>query len=101
VAAAPAVRDRTFTLIDAVRRAEDAPPRTADEDLRTWAARIGAGRTAAAAVGDGDDEVADPVGSSVDRYRETRALLRDLLTRLADRAWPATAVAPSPVERSA
>jgi protein-tyrosine-phosphatase len=97
VATDPSVRDRTFTLVDAVRRAEAEPAREPAEPLGAWAARIGAGRTAAVAVGTGDDEVGDPVGSGVERYRETRAQLRDLLARLADRAWPEAGA----VERSA
>jgi protein-tyrosine phosphatase len=92
VAACPPLRDRAFTLIDAVRRAEAAPPRQPEETVRAWAARLAEGRKAADAQGGGDDEVGDPVGSGVERYRDTLAELRDLLGRLADRCWPATAV---------
>lgn len=97
VALAPEIRDRAFTLIDAVQRAEASPPRGHGEELVDWAARIGAGRTAAAAAGTGDDEVADPVGSTIDRYRATRDELHDLLSRLLDRAW----TVPGELDRSA
>jgi protein-tyrosine phosphatase len=84
----PEVRPRAFTLVDAVRRAEDQEPRRQEEPLAAWAARIGGGRTTADLLGVGDDEVDDPIGSSRARYEETAALLEDLLDRLVARAFP-------------
>jgi len=88
MARVPAIRPRAFTLVDAVRRAEAAPPRRPDEDLRQWAERLAAGRTSADILGVGDDAVADPIGQPRSSYEAIAAQLRDLLTRLADRAWP-------------
>jgi len=95
VVRAPGIRDRTFTLVDAARRAEAAPSRQPGESLRDWAERLGAGRSAADAQGSGDDEVADPIGQPRSRYEATASRLLDLLGSLVERAWPET------VERSA
>jgi protein-tyrosine-phosphatase len=88
----PSVRNRTFTLPELVRRAEAAPPRQRGEDLRSWAARISAGRTGAELLGTGDG-VEDPIGRPRASYVETAALLDDLLRRVVARAWPAEVLA--------
>ena len=84
----PSIRDRTFTLVDAVRRAEATMPRHPDETLRAWAERLGAGRSRADAEGIGDDEVPDPIGQPRRIYEATADRLADLLGRLLDRAFP-------------
>jgi protein-tyrosine-phosphatase len=88
VVAEPAIRHRTFTLVDAVRRAEATTPRRPDEGLRAWAERLGAGRTAVDAQGTGEDEIPDPIGQPRSRYEATADRLADLLGRLLDQAWP-------------
>jgi protein-tyrosine phosphatase len=84
----PAVRSRAFTLVDAVRRAEDQPARDPAESVAAWAERIGTGRTTADLLGVGDDQVEDPIGKSRARYADTAALLEDLVNRLVARAFP-------------
>jgi protein-tyrosine phosphatase len=93
----PTIRHRTFTLVDAVHRAEAATPRRPDESLRTWAERLGAGRSVVEAQGSGDDEIPDPIGHPRSRYEDTADRLAGLLSRLLDQAFPAAGNA----ERSA
>ena len=88
----PAAEAWSFTLRDLVRRAEAASPRAGGERLRTWAARLAAGRPRAALLGVGDDGVADPIGQPRAAYERTAAELDDLLARLVARAWPPTDV---------
>jgi protein-tyrosine phosphatase len=85
---APDLRSRAFTLVDFVRRAEAAPPRRPDQDLRAYASALAAGRSTADVLGVGDDGVADPVGLDRERYEATAALLDDLLRRAVACAFP-------------
>jgi protein-tyrosine phosphatase len=86
---------RIFTLKEFVRRAEAAGPR-GSEPFADWLARVGAGRTPSALLGDDpDDEIRDPLGHSGRFYRRTA----DELTRLVDQvAWFVGAVVPTPAE---
>lgn len=88
VVLAPAIRSQTFTLVDAVRRAEAKEPRRPGETLGRWAERLSAGRGPADLLGIGDDGVDDPIGRSRDSYEDTADLIADLLERLVARAWP-------------
>jgi protein-tyrosine phosphatase len=80
---------RTYTLKEIVRRGAARGPRRAGESVGEWLARIGAGRKPSDLVGDSpDDDVADPIGSSLATYRATAAELERLLGSLADLLWP-------------
>jgi len=84
----PDVRPRAFSLKDLVRRAEKAGPRRPGQPLDEWLAVVGRDRTTAALLGSSDDDdVADPIGRPVNRYRACAAELDDLLGRLAALAF--------------
>lgn len=89
VVADPPMWARSFTLKEAVRRAETVGPRDADEPFTTWLARLHEGRRSQDLLGSSpDDEVADPVGGPLVEHEETAAELDDLVTRFVDLAWP-------------
>lgn len=74
---------RTFTLKELVRRGEQTGPRTAEEHLGAWLARVGAGRRPSDLIGDDPaDDVADPIGRPRADYEATADELEDLLGRL-------------------
>jgi hypothetical protein len=80
---------RAFTLKELVRRGEAIGPRGAGEPLEAWLAAAGEGRRRADLVGDDPlDDVADPVGGPERLYAATADELQDLVTRLADVAFP-------------
>jgi protein-tyrosine-phosphatase len=86
---------KTFTLKEFVRRAEDAGPR-GPEPFEEWLARVNAGRSAAALLGDDpSDEVRDPLGRSSRFYRRTAEELAKLVDQV---AWFVGAVVPTPAE---
>jgi protein-tyrosine phosphatase len=75
----PDAAGRTFLVGEAVRLGERVGPRTADEPVRVWAARLDAARPAAPVIGQAGDEVADPVGEPIEVYRSAAERLdRDL-----------------------
>jgi protein-tyrosine-phosphatase len=76
---------RVFQLRDLVRRAEAVGRRTPGRPLDAWLAVVGAGRTRSGLLkGRLDDDIADPVGGPRSGYEQTRRILDDLLTRLAE-----------------
>jgi len=80
---------RAFTLRELVRRGEPAGPRGPAEPLAGWLARVHAGRSRLALLGDSaQDDVADPMGGPPSGYERTAAELRQLAGRLADFGWP-------------
>jgi protein-tyrosine phosphatase len=98
VALDPDVWSRAFTLKEVVRRGEIVGPRRADESVRDWAARVGAGRSPTAMLGSAKaDDVADPVGGPAKVYRRTLQELDGLTGRLASLlAAPGRATPPAP-----
>lgn len=81
----PEAKPRSFTIKELVRRAGDVGPRSADEPVREWLARVDTGRTVADLLGAADhDDVADPIGRGPAAYR--RAL--DEITQLVDTLVP-------------
>lgn len=86
--------NRTFTLKELARGADDIGPRGPDEPLVAWLARIAANRSRSALVGVGHDDaldVADPVGRGRADYETTANLLDDLLGRVVTLAFPPSA----------
>ncbi len=60
----PGTFGRTFTLRELVRRGRDVGPRSADEPVAAWLARVHAGRRPTDMLGASpEDDVADPTGS--------------------------------------
>jgi protein-tyrosine phosphatase len=73
---------RTFTLKEIVRRA-GGQVRRDGQPLTAWLGELGSGRIPAHLVGDDPrDDVADPYGAALSRYRRTAAELDDLLAQL-------------------
>lgn len=74
--------DRTFTLKELVRRAEEIGGRVHGEPADAWLARLNVGRRAADLMGDDPlDDVADPVGRPRAAYEATADVLEDELSR--------------------
>jgi protein-tyrosine phosphatase len=85
VALDPDAWSRAFTLKEVVRRGEATGSRRADEAVRSWAARVSAGRSATAMLGSSRaDDIADPVGGPPKAYRRTLQELDGLTARLAE-----------------
>ncbi|MDQ4134389.1 MAG: hypothetical protein M3179_14580, partial [Actinomycetota bacterium] len=94
VVAAPEAWNRTFTLKELVRRAEQVGPRSPDESFDTWLARVGAGRTPADLMGSSTaDDITDPLGMPRSAYEQMVTELDDLLDRLVLLAWGHATVA--------
>lgn len=89
---------RTFTLKELVRRIDTVGPRDPDEAIDSYLARLGGGRQPIAFLGaDVRDDVDDPIGRDVARYRATHAELDHLLGRVLDALWvPEDALSPTP-----
>jgi protein-tyrosine phosphatase len=86
----PDARSRTFTLKDLVRRADKAGRRPPDQPLEAWVTPLSRDRTTADLLGSSDaDDVADPIGRSIGRYRACATELDELLAHLADLVFPA------------
>lgn len=61
---------RIFTLKELARRCQADAPRGPDENLRTWAVRMSAGRAVGDLVGGNPhDDIDDPMGRSLRTYR--------------------------------
>jgi protein-tyrosine phosphatase len=87
------VFDRTFTLKELVRLANDEGARRDDESFDDWLRRLGDGRTPADHMGESDDDdVADPIGAPARVFKRTASELEELVDRLVGLAWPLHAV---------
>ena len=85
----PAFFARTFTLPELVQAARIVGARRGDEDLRTWAERIGSLRNPADyALEDRQSEVADPYGRSGRAYRVAVETIERSIDALVELAWP-------------
>jgi protein-tyrosine phosphatase len=85
VVVAPATWPRAFTLRELVRRGDLAGRRQPEEALPGWLARVHAGRSRTALLGDSaEDDIADPIGGPLSGYEQTAAELWQLTGRLAD-----------------
>jgi protein-tyrosine phosphatase len=80
---------RAFTLKELVRRGEAIGPRGPEEPLRDWLARAAAGRRTPDLLGSAaEDDVPDPIGRPVSRYRAVADEIAAASERLVDLAWP-------------
>lgn len=85
----PEAQSRAFTLKELARRVTRAGARTEGESLSGYLARLGTGRDLRDMLGSHpDDDVADPVGMSLNYYRSVTAELDELLGRVVDGLWP-------------
>jgi protein-tyrosine phosphatase len=88
ILAVPEAWSRCFTLRELVRRAAAAGARAPDESLSEWLARVHAGRERSHLLGfDAADDVADPVGGSLDEFEHTATELEALLDQLVALGW--------------
>jgi protein-tyrosine phosphatase len=82
---------KTFTLKELVRRGTDVGPRTPDQPVDEWLAKVNAGRTRSDMLGSSSaDDVADPIGQSRAMYERTAAELEQLVERMVALVWGAT-----------
>jgi protein-tyrosine phosphatase len=85
---APTVWDRCFTLKELVRRGDLIGPRSRDEPLRDWLARVNAGRAKSMLLGhDPADDIADPYGGTRAEFEHTASELEALVDRVTLLAW--------------
>ena len=75
VSLVPDAAGRAFLIGELVRLGEKVGPRDVDEDLRAWLRRLAAARPHHRVLGRSRDEIADPLGEPIDRYRSTAARL--------------------------
>lgn len=84
----PGTWPRAFTLLELIRRGEQAGPRAPGEPLAGWLSRLHARRERAALLGDSaEDDVPDPAGGPPGAYAEVADLLHRSVARLADLGW--------------
>ncbi|HLI43560.1 MAG TPA: hypothetical protein VKU92_03735 [Acidimicrobiales bacterium] len=85
----PEVWPRAFTLKELVRRGRDLGPRSRDEPLEGWVARAHAGRQPEDLLGRStDDDVEDPFGLPLSRYRRTGQEIAHAVDELVELLWP-------------
>jgi protein-tyrosine-phosphatase len=97
VVISPDAWPRAFTLRELVRRGGQAGPRAAAEPVESWLARVHAGRSRLALLGDAaQDDVADPIGGPPGGYERAAADLGRLAADLAGLCWPGPAGRPGP-----
>jgi protein-tyrosine phosphatase len=79
---------KAFTLKELVRRGALAGPRRPDQGIRSWIDSVHGDRSRASlAHRSAADEVNDPYGADLDRYRSTADELAGLTARLAGLLW--------------
>jgi protein-tyrosine phosphatase len=87
---------KAFMLKELVRRGDLAGPRRSDQGIRSWIDAAHGDRTRASlAHRSAADEVPDPYGQSLARYRGTAAELAGLTAHLTGLLWPGAVVIPS------
>ncbi len=75
----PEAEERSFLIGELVRLADTVGPREPDEPFAAWLRRLAAARPHRRMLGRSRDEVADPLGEPIERYRSTAARLDDEL----------------------
>jgi protein-tyrosine-phosphatase len=88
---------KAFTLKEVVRRGNDVGRRHPDQDVRSWIDSVHGDRTRASIVHRSPaDDVADPYGGSLARYRSTAVEVARLVARLAELLWSEGDLRPEP-----
>jgi protein-tyrosine phosphatase len=89
VVAVPGAWPKSFTLKEAVRRAEVVGPRASTAPFAAWVGRLHVGRRSNDLLGSSpDDDVADPTGGPKVEHEEAVDELEGLVRRFVDLAWP-------------
>jgi protein-tyrosine phosphatase len=84
----PTAWSRTFAFKDLIRRGETTGARRPDQSIEEWLAVVGEQRGRNDLAGRSpEDDVADPMGGSLRRYRAAAAELDDLVQRLTWLLW--------------
>jgi protein-tyrosine phosphatase len=84
----PDVWPRAFTLKELVRRGSDIGARPVNEPVSCWFERLHLEREAGDLLGESrEDDVADPIGQPLRKYRETRLEIESLVETLIDLGW--------------
>jgi protein-tyrosine-phosphatase len=98
----PGAWNRSFTLPELARRAQEAGPRPADQSVEAWLAELVAGRRPDEHLGSSSaDEVADPVGRGLRIFRRSADEIADLTRIVVDHLFPAGPTGfPTPAARS-
>lgn len=88
----PELWPRTFTLKEFVRLATQTGPRSEGEDVGAYLARVGSHRRISqlASMVSREDDVADPIGKSLNTYRACAREIQELVTALVGLLWPET-----------
>jgi protein-tyrosine-phosphatase len=87
---------KAFMLKELVRRGAMTGPRRPDQGIRSWIDHAHGDRTRASlAHRSAADEIPDPYGHSIDRYRATARELALLTADLGSLLWPGAIVVPS------
>jgi protein-tyrosine-phosphatase len=80
---------QAFTIRELVRRGAEVGPRRPDQGIRSWIESAQGDRTRESLLFPSPkDEVRDPYGGTVERYRGTATELADLTRQLSDLVWP-------------
>jgi protein-tyrosine phosphatase len=88
VVLAPQAWPRAFTIRELLRLGGRAGRQLPGETLADWLARVSAGRSRLALLGDSSqDDVADPIGGPRSAYERTAAELRELARQLTSLCW--------------
>lgn len=86
----PDVVPRAFTLKELVRRGEAIGPRAPSEPLGDWLTRAATERRTPDLLGSSpEDDVPDPIGEPIRRYRAVADEIAAASDRLVNLAWPA------------
>lgn len=84
VDALPELFERSFTLKEFVRRGEEAGARRVDEDFDDYLRRVGEGRELWHLAGiRREDDVADPIGGTLETYESCANEIEELIGRMA------------------
>ena len=92
----PTAWPRTFAFKDLIRRGETTGPRRPGQSLEEWLRVVGDQRGRNDLAGRSpEDDVADPIGGSLRRYRASAAEIDDLVQRLVRLLWSSAGPADS------
>lgn len=87
----PGVWQRSYTLLELLRRARQVGPRNTGEDFASWVARLHQGRQLADHLGaDPLDDLPDPFGNALPSFRATAATLATAIDELVAAGWPSS-----------
>lgn len=91
VLASPESFTKAFTLREIVRRGRESGQRHLHEPLTDWLEQIGAGRRHVDLIGDrSEDDISDPMGGTIDDFRDMLSELATLTRILHSLVWPST-----------